>query len=515
MNNKSVFYSYKKTDSWLHLNRYMKNRETESMGKHFLTVLGTGVYKNTEYFSEEGGYETSFIQEAVLKLKLSEWNPGDKITVFITEESKNRNWLNRPFTEREIEEAKEKGEELPEIKIGLEQILKEQYEGCIESCIIPVGANEEELWEIFRNIFDTISQEEELYIDITHALRNIPIQLLAVISYARAIKNVTVSGIYYGAFEVGKFNEKGVKAAPILNLLTFLDILDWSQAANEFIKYGNSDQIVDLYHEQKRRIGVRQPELSKVVMELQSITHGLETSRGYFDKENAARYKKGKSILESYKQYEETFEIMEKKDRKEHDRKKQQKSSIEPLNELFHTINEKVKIFQVETNLELGLAAIKWAVENKKTQQGFTALEETMKTFLCNHYGFPEAEELYRDKICKSACIMLYMNFQGKKAGECTEEFRRAIYLGWKEERKEWGIAPEILEEAENIFLTIPERMLFMCHEISDCRNSMNHFGYSNKGNYSYKDLEGKLEKYYNELLQMIEDMTRGKAKHE
>lgn len=98
----------------------------------------------------------------------------------------------------------------------------------MQICMIPIGANEEELWEIFKNIFETIGQEEELYIDITHSLRNIPIQLLAVISYARAIKNVTVNGIYYGAFEVGKFNEEGVKEAPILNLLTFLDILDWS-----------------------------------------------------------------------------------------------------------------------------------------------------------------------------------------------------------------------------------------------------------------------------------------------
>ena len=489
--------------------------EDESMSRHFLTVLGTGLYQEAEYYCEEGRCKTSYIQKAVLDLKLSDWEQGDKVTVFVTEDSKNRNWINRTYTDKEREDAQKRGEELSEIKIGLEEVLKDKYEDSMQICMIPIGANEEELWEIFKNIFEAIRQDEELYIDITHALRNIPIQLLAVISYARAIKNVTVSGIYYGAFEVGKFNEKGVKEAPILNLLTFLDILDWSQAANEFIKYGNSDQIVDLYNEQKRRIGVRQPELSKVVMELQSITHGLETSRGYFDKENAAQYKRGKSILESYKQYEETFELMEEIDKKQQDRKKQQKSSIEPLNELFHTINEKVKIFQVESNLELGLAAVKWAVENKKTQQGFTALEETMKTFLCNYYGLPEAEEKYRDKICKSVCITLDMKFQKKKPGEFTEQFRRSVYHDWKEERKGAEIEPEILEKAENIFLTIPERMLFMCHEISDCRNSMNHFGYSNKGNYSYKDLERKLEKYYNELLEMIECMTRGEAEHE
>lgn len=485
------------------------------MSKHFLTVLGTGVYKETEYFCEEGRCKTSFIQKAVLNLKLSDWNPEDKITVFITEEAKNKNWLNRPYTKYEIEEAEKTGAVLPEMKTGLEEILKENYEHCIESCMIPIGADEEELWEIFKNIFETIGQDEELYIDITHALRNIPIQLLAVISYARAIKNVKVNGIYYGAYEVGKFNENGIKEAPILNLLTFLDILDWSQAANEFIKYGNSDQIVDLYNEQKKRIGVKQNELSKVVMELQNITHALETSRGFYDKNNASQYKKGKSIYESYKQYEETFQIMEKKDKKQQERKKQQKSSIEPLNELFNIINDKVKIFKADTNLELGLAAIQWAVENKRTQQGFTALEETMKTFLCNYYGFPEDDELYRDKICKSACIELYLKLNGKQQGQLTGEIRTAIYNDWKAKKMEWGIAPELLEQAENIFQTIPENLLFMCHEIGDCRNSMNHFGYSNKGAYSYKDLEEKLEMYYKELLEIINSMQKGKEENE
>lgn len=484
------------------------------MNKHFLTVLGTGNYKDTEYFCEEGRCKTSFIQKAILDLKIPDWNEKDRITVFITEEAKNRNWLNRPYTEREIEAAKVQGEELPEVKTGLKEILKQTYGDSVDSCIIPIGANEEELWEIFKHIFETI-REEELYIDITHALRNIPIQLLAVISYARAIKNVKVNGIYYGAFEVGKSNENGIKEAPILNLLTFLDILDWSQAANEFIKYGNSDQIVDLYDEKKKRIGIKQPELSKVITELKNITHGLETSRGYYDKNNSSQYKKGKSIFESYQQYEETFRIMEKKDQKQQERKKQQKNSIEPLNELFNVINKKVEIFRVDTNLELGLAAIQWAVDNKKTQQGFTALEETMKTFLCYYYGFPEDDELYRDKICKSACIELYMKLNGKNGGKLSREVRSLQYKEWKEKKRKLGVELGLLEQAEIIFQTIPEELLVMCHEIGDCRNSMNHFGYSNKGTYSYSDLENKLEMYYKELIRIMDSMKKGIKENE
>ena len=132
------------------------------MSKHFLTVLGTGGYQEAVYYCEEGRCKTSFIQKAVLDLKIPDWESGDKITVFVTEESKNRNWVNRSYTDREIEEAKKRGEELPEIKFGLEEILKEKYEDSVQICMIPIGANEEELWEIFKNIFETIGQEEEL-----------------------------------------------------------------------------------------------------------------------------------------------------------------------------------------------------------------------------------------------------------------------------------------------------------------------------------------------------------------
>lgn len=476
------------------------------MSKHFLTVLGTGNYQDTIYYCEEGKYKTSFIQEAILQLKISEWKKGDRITVFITEEAKNRNWLNRPYTERELEEANVRGNQLPQIKVGLEEILRESYGDMVQVCMIPVGADEEELWEIFNNIFQVIESEEEIFIDITHALRNIPIQMLAVISYARVIKNVKVNGIYYGAFEVGKFNENKIKEAPIFNLLAFLDILDWSQAANEFIRYGNSDQIVDLYNEQKKRIERRQPELSKVIMELQNITYGLETSRGYFDKNNPGQYRKGKSIYESYQQYNETFTIMEKKDKKQKEIGKQQKTLVKPLTPLFDVIDKKIKIFDVNTNLDLGLAAIQWAIENKKTQQGFTALEETMKTFLCNYYGFPEDKELYRDNICKSACIELYNSLKENK-GQLSDDSRKMCYEAWKEKKSKYINESEALVQAEKIFQTIPEEFLDMSHEIGNCRNSMNHFGYSNQGIYSYLDLEKKLEVYYKELQKFMECM--------
>lgn len=58
------------------------------MSKHFISVLGTGRYNNTVYYCGEGRYETPYIQEALLKIKLKEWESGDKITVFLVTATK-------------------------------------------------------------------------------------------------------------------------------------------------------------------------------------------------------------------------------------------------------------------------------------------------------------------------------------------------------------------------------------------------------------------------------------------
>ena len=46
------------------------------MGKHFISVLGTGNYSETIYKCDEGEHKTAFIQEALLKLKFGECKKG-------------------------------------------------------------------------------------------------------------------------------------------------------------------------------------------------------------------------------------------------------------------------------------------------------------------------------------------------------------------------------------------------------------------------------------------------------
>ena len=499
------------------------------MRKHFISILGTGNYEKAVYYCEKAGekavYETSYIQEAVLKLKFDEWNEDDRITVFVTEKSMARNWEDYTYSAKEREDAGKKGITLPEKNKGLKGILEKEYEPYldkIDECIIPVGATEDELWSIFQIMYSHIGDGEELYIDITHSLRNIPIQMLSVIAFARVVKKVTVSGIYYGAFEVGNRNEQGIKEAPIFDLITFLDILDWSQAAASFVKYGDSDQIVDLYRKNSKRLPSKAIELYKIISELQNITRGLETSRGYCNpnliRENQERGRinsgisSGNSTLESYFAYKKFYKELMKKDR-EQDNPNQQKNMIKPLGELMNVINDDVRNFNVESNLDLGLAAIKWAIDHKRTQQGFTALEETIKTFLCSYYGLDETKEAERE-LGKHVGNALARQKQKEQVRELTQEVRERAYEEWKEWNK--GKTDEECQKAYEIIMDIPLEMVETIHNVGQCRNSMNHFGYSNAGQFSGEKLEKNLKKYYynfvDNMMQMKEKNSRSES---
>lgn len=315
--------------------------------------------------------------------------------------------------------------------------------------------------------------------------------------------------------------------APIFDLVTFLDILDWSQAASSFIKYGNSDEIKALCDRRKDKGGA---ELKKVIADLSYITQGLETSRGCFREEKDSGVP-GVSVLKSYRSYEKFYGIMRKREKKEQE-KEGRRRQINPLVKLFDVINDKLKGFDVEDNLAFGFAAIDWAIENKKTQQGFTALDETIKTWLCRRYGLDEYLESHREGICKALCSLFYdrMRYNGDLQTVFSDEGREEVYRAWEkfwerrwcgEENKkdQTALTPEKEREAaRRLAMEMPPVLPNISGEIGSRRNSMNHFGYSNIGQFGsrslYKDLEAYNDKF-REIRELMEAEPAENGKEE
>lgn len=69
------------------------------------------------------------------------------------------------------------------------------------------GMNREEMDQIFEAMYAVIESGETIIFDFTHGLRNIPMQALTIIHYAKALKHISIRGMFYGAFELGRIGK--------------------------------------------------------------------------------------------------------------------------------------------------------------------------------------------------------------------------------------------------------------------------------------------------------------------
>jgi len=58
--------------------------------------------------------------------------------------------------------------------------------------------------EIFTSVYSEIEFNDEIYVDVTHSLRNIPIIFMSVLNYAKVTKNCTIKGIFMERMKLKK-----------------------------------------------------------------------------------------------------------------------------------------------------------------------------------------------------------------------------------------------------------------------------------------------------------------------
>ena len=142
------------------------------------------------------------------------------------------------------------------------------------------------------------------------------------------------------------------------------------------------------------------------------------------------------------------------------------------------------------------------------TQQGFTALEETIKTYLCNRYELDEMQRCDREQICKGVCNCLNEvnigNQEEREAREkAFEKWKRRFEGVGQEDRTE--VALTVTEKkiaiAERMVNELSPEFIHLCANLSSSRNSLNHFGFAQIGEYSWKKLDETLKKYFDEFM--------------
>ncbi|MEA3468996.1 MAG: TIGR02221 family CRISPR-associated protein [Thermodesulfobacteriota bacterium] len=332
------------------------------MRKVFLSFLGTSDYLPCNYTC---GKKTifqniRFVQEATIAYHCSDWMEQDAIIVFTTEESHQKNWLDNGHKDRDGNMIQLEG-----LQSRIENMARPFQ---INEVRIGIGKDEAEIWKTFATIMKNIDDGDELYFDITHAFRSLPLLAMVIINYAKVTKNITVKAIDYGALEsLGQITdvrkmEVEERNVPVFNLLPFDQLLDWTTAIDGFLIAGNPAGI------QKLTTKKITPVLSETQGKDEEAASLREMSRclGTFAETMAAC--RGKEIVKSAKNLQAAVENV------------RDQELITPLAPLLVKLKENTASF-TGNEVNDGLAAAKWCLKHNLIQQGFTLLQETM----CSH----------------------------------------------------------------------------------------------------------------------------------
>jgi CRISPR-associated Csx2 family protein len=410
------------------------------MAKAYLSFLGTNDYLPCSYYQQQLRLveNVRFVQEATIRLHCRDWGPEDRIFIFTTQDAEKKNWHDDGHVDGKTGEIlKRNGLKTRIQKIGLS--------APVQSITIPEGKSEEEIWEIFRIVFDILNDGDELVFDITHAFRSIPMLAIVVLNYAKVLKNVELKGIYYGAFEIlGSIAEARrispqKRRVPILNLTSFDQLMEWSVAVDRFIETGNAGLVGHLTRRGVEPILRQTKGRDKAATVIKNIGNGLDT----FTRMLATC--RGKKISEAAGYLKKEIGRCEESD------------LLPLLNPLLERIREQIDHFGGSSLLD-GLNAARWCHNHNLTQQAYTILQETLIGYFVASIG-QDSSNLQLREIASQAIKIFSDNLP----------------------ETDWRTPAAHQEKITRAFLNLfreRSELIKMIKQISDYRNDLNHAGY-------------------------------------
>lgn len=392
------------------------------------------IYTYEDYQSEN----IEFIQSAIVEKFCAGWQKPDCIYIFSPEES----LTNQKRLEMEWNPA-----------------VSHEY------ITVPDGKTDKEIWEIFHLIYNIIQDDDEVLMDITHGRRTLPMLASSVLQYAKSLKNIHISKIFYGDFEE-YYKNKGqrTKIIPILNLTAFSDIQDWAIAANDFIHLGSSKKLNKITHKHITPIlkeSQGQDETAQKVRELnkhiENLSLNIITSRGkqLIEGEDSSR------ILENLEHIKQHF--------------------IEPLNPILSKLKDSVTgIHNGVNSKENMLSAVEWCIDKLLIQEGYTLLQEGIISYFLIKYDDKNQRDF----------TSAYLNhrFHG--------DFNIQLF-----EEMDTGLIKE-LESHFETFNNIDEWSRLFSN-ITEIRNDINHGGMTNSAIHS-AHFEIKLRELYERTKELL-----------
>lgn len=232
-----------------------------------ITFLGTGGYQKVTYSLEGKSYVTAFFPVALVHCIQNE---PKSVLCFVTEASSKQ--------------FKDLKQEINSSKSDID----------VTSINIPNGSNEQEQWEIFKIVTNSLESKEEVYFDITHGFRTIPLLTFLAASYLRVAKDIKLNGIYYGAYEARQITgaryfpasdakgdptyDPSQECAPIFNLTSFLNLLEWTNATEQFLTTGDARRLAKLIKNYSLLSPASKTELKSLADAFEAFSISMELS---------------------------------------------------------------------------------------------------------------------------------------------------------------------------------------------------------------------------------------------
>jgi len=240
-----------------------------------------------------------------------------------------------------------------------------------EKIIIPFSATEKDVWQIFEKMIHLHIRDAELYIDINHGFRSMPMAIFMAVLYFQAVRpDIHVKEIFYGNFEARDENQ----IAPVVRLQPLLNVNEWIRVANRFIHYGDGDLLLK---------------------KLEPFTHNHAVQQFYekFDD------------LTSSLQLNFTVQVRRAAQRCQNAFKNDVRNYLKEHVLPFRLLEERIKnhlrnFIRYDKEWQSQLYLAKWFYQNRQYTQSLIVLRETMITFVAELVGeHPFQREVRENKI--------------------------------------------------------------------------------------------------------------------
>ncbi|MGM0609237.1 MAG: TIGR02221 family CRISPR-associated protein, partial [Candidatus Muiribacteriota bacterium] len=335
------------------------------MPKKFISFLGTNDYLECIYYIDDNDKKNpplKYVQEYAASKFASDWDENDSILIFTTQKAYNLNWEDNGHFDRK------EGNPIP--NKGLCQKLKSiDSSAKVKNIMIPEGYSETEIWEIFEKVYNELETGDEIIFDITHAFRSIPMLAIVILNYAKILKSISLSGIYYGAMETIGFASEVAKIepdkrlVPVFDLTPFDNLLEWSSAIERFTEAGDAKKVKELASKKLSPMLKKAKGSDKSLTSLNKLSKNLDE----FSQNIKTNRKANGSIAKSSKKIKQNLYTIENE------------SIIPAFRPLFSHIEKSVSDFSDDRIIN-GFSSVKWCMDHGLVQQAYTMLMELIYT---------------------------------------------------------------------------------------------------------------------------------------